>query len=210
MKRILLGVLLLALTAGCMRQKMVITSEPSGARVVVNDEFVGTTPYEMDVMHIGVFRIRLEKDGYYPMNVKEPYPAKPHQKIPFDLAAHAGPWTIQEEREFHYVMQRIEHPDDIAGIIARAEEMRDQTTPLIEERRAYSAERTPIEWPILPRARPERRPPPRTQTEPSDTDAPVAAPRIEETPASTGDSHAPVAVPIDMDALGGDFFDERP
>lgn len=209
MARFLLCAFLLASAAGCMRQKMVITSEPSGARVVVNDEFVGTTPYEMDLMHIGVFRIRLEQDGYYPMNVKEPYPAKPHQKIPLDLVAHAGPWTVREEREFHYIMQPIERPDDIDGIIARAQEMRDQTTPLIQERREYSERRTPIEWPILPRVRPLPDESPRhTEDKPTPPTEPTTQEDKEASPAPVRET--PVGTPIDMDAIGGDFFDERP
>lgn len=213
MARILLCALLLATAAGCMRQKMVITSEPSGARVVVNDEFVGTTPYEMDLMHIGVFRIRLENDGYYPMNVKEPYQAKPYQKVPLDLVAHAGPWTIKEEREFHYIMQRIERPDDIDEIIARAEEMRDQTMPMVQERREYSERRTPIEWPILPRVRPltdedeGARP---TEGRPESPEEQTASPAPDASAPPAPDANAPVPAPIDMDALGGDFFDERP
>ena len=64
--------LLPLILGGCVSREMVINSEPQGATVYVNEAAVGKTPLQMPFKHYGTFRVRLEKPGYYPLDVNEP------------------------------------------------------------------------------------------------------------------------------------------
>ena len=57
--------LVLPVLAGCGATRvLVIDSTPSGARLFVNGEDVGTTPHRISYVHEGRFEVRLEKPGY--------------------------------------------------------------------------------------------------------------------------------------------------
>ena len=62
-----LGLVLSLAVSGCMERSLEITSEPSGATVLVNEAKVGQTPYTYRFKHYGTFDIRLEKKGYQSM-----------------------------------------------------------------------------------------------------------------------------------------------
>ncbi len=137
--------------SGCVQRKMVITSEPSGAEVWVNEQWHGKTPFELPFKHYGVFSIRLEAEGYYPMYVKEPVAAPFYQQPGIDLISEAAiPTTIEDDRSLHYVMQKIEGPDEMSAVLERADDMITRTDEIIINRRVYDAQRNPVDLPILP------------------------------------------------------------
>ena len=137
--------------AGCVERKMMITSEPSGADVWVNEQWHGKTPYELPFKHYGVFSVRLEAKGYYPMYVKEPVSAPLYEKPGLDLISEAAiPGTIQDNRAMHYVLQKIEAPDEVSAVLDRADAMITRTDEVIADRRLYDAQRVPVDLPILP------------------------------------------------------------
>ena len=136
---------------GCVERKMVITSEPSGADVWVNEQWHGKTPYELPFKHYGVFSVRLEADGYYPMFVKEPVAAPLYQQPGLDLISEAAiPGTIKDNRSLHYVLQKIEGPDEVAEVLERADDMITRTDEIITTRRIYDSQRDPVDLPVLP------------------------------------------------------------
>lgn len=144
-------IVIAALVCGCVERKMVITSEPSGADVWVNEQWHGKTPFELPFKHYGVFSIRLEAEGYYPIYVKEPVPAPLYQQPGLDLISEAAiPATIKDDRNMHYVLQKIEGPDAIAEVLERADDMITRTDEIITTRRVYDAQREPVDLPILP------------------------------------------------------------
>lgn len=147
---------LLALTSGCVERKLVITSEPAGADVWVNEQWHGKTPYELPFKHYGTFGIRLEKEGYYPMYVKEPVVAPFYQQPGPDLIAEAVvPKTINDQRNLHYVLQKIGAADDPNEVLGRADEMIKTSEPIIDRRRKYDLMRTPTNLP-LPQSDPKK------------------------------------------------------
>lgn len=54
----------LAMSLGCVERRLLITSEPSGALIRINDEPKGRTPLEVPFTWYGVYDIRLEHEGY--------------------------------------------------------------------------------------------------------------------------------------------------
>ncbi len=151
---LLLGVLLSA--GGCVERKLVITSEPSGADVWVNDQWHGKTPYELPFKHYGTFGIRVESAGYVPVFVKEPVPAPAYQHVGPDLISEAViPAKINDVRKLHYVLQKVEGSDDPAGIVSRAEDMIKSSEPLLDRQRRADALREPKKL-ILPVKEPKK------------------------------------------------------
>ncbi len=128
---------------------MIITSEPSGATVVINDSWRGTTPYTLKFMHYGVYSIRMEMDGYYPMIVKEPIKAPYYQQTGTEFVSEVlVPKRISDVRELHYVLQKVESEDSKEDVMQRAEEMKQQVDATFKERQERDAERKPIHLPL--------------------------------------------------------------
>lgn len=137
------------LCSGCVERQMVITSEPSGAEVWVNEQWHGKTPYTLPFKHYGVYSIRMEMPGYYPMYVKEPVKAPVYQHIGPDLVSEALiPATIHDDRSLHYVLRKVEEPDPTEEVVARAKDMIDTSEPVIQRRREYDALRQPKSLPL--------------------------------------------------------------
>lgn len=141
---------------GCVERKLVITSEPSGAEVRVNNQWRGKTPYELPFKHYGTFGITIEHPGYVPVFVKEPVEAPAYQRIGPDLISEAViPAKINDVRKLHYVLQKVEGPDDPAGIVTRAEEMIQSSDPILDRQRKADALRQPKEL-FLPVKEPKK------------------------------------------------------
>ncbi len=141
--------LALGLAGGCVERSMVITSEPEGAQVTVNQTWSGTTPFTIPFKHYGVYDIQLRKEGFYPLRVAEPVVAPGYQKMGADFVSEAlVPAHIQDRRELHYRMQAIEKYDDMDEVMARGREMKehvaDVTVPRAEEDQDREARALPL------------------------------------------------------------------
>ncbi len=62
---LIMVLIVLCLYSGCnsLHRRLTITSEPSGARVWVNDQEIGKTPISKNIVYSGTYKIRCEKDG---------------------------------------------------------------------------------------------------------------------------------------------------
>jgi len=92
-------------TTGCIRSIVRVTSQPSDARVTINYVERGRTPIEMPILWYWYYKIRVEKDGYEPMEVDERFYAPPWAVTPFDLLAEALPVPIKNTYHRHYVLK---------------------------------------------------------------------------------------------------------
>ncbi|MFZ4731103.1 MAG: PEGA domain-containing protein [Pirellulales bacterium] len=95
-----LGAMLLATgTAGCVQRRMTIRSNPPGALVYVDDYQLGQTPVSTDFIYYGTRKIRLVKDGYETLTVRQPFPLPWYQVFPLDFVTeNLWPWEIRDER----------------------------------------------------------------------------------------------------------------
>ncbi len=110
--------------AGCVRRTLVITTEPAGALLWLNDREVGRTPVEVDFDFYGTYDVRLEQDGYEPMMTSGKADAPWWDTVVLDLFAEAVPGTLTSRVEWHYVMQPVD--DDREGLIDRARTLREK------------------------------------------------------------------------------------
>jgi hypothetical protein len=150
-KILILG--LIAFTAsvfsGCVSREMHITSEPSGAKVLINDTYKGITPMTHKFVHYQVFGIRVEKEGYHPLYVEETVKAPLYEKPGIDLISEAFiPKHYHDKREFHYVLEKIEEVDDIDKVMENASAMRKKVSTLAKESKKKDSEKSHITLPL--------------------------------------------------------------
>jgi len=103
---LLAGVFAAALTTtGCIRSIVRVNSEPSDARVTINYVERGRTPIEIPILWYWYYKIRVEKDGYEPVEVDERFYAPPWAVWPLDLLTEALPIPIKNTYRKDYVLK---------------------------------------------------------------------------------------------------------
>lgn len=110
--------------AGCVQRRMTVRSNPPGALVYVDDYELGTTPVSRDFVYYGTRKIRLVKDGYETLTVRQPFPLPWYQFFPLDFVTeNLVPWEIRDERvvELAMVPASSTPPE---SVVARAEQAR--------------------------------------------------------------------------------------
>lgn len=121
--------------SGCVERALVITSEPNGAQVTVNQQWKGTTPYVLPFKHYGVYDIWIEHPGveengrmvkFYPLHVGEPVRAPGYQVAGADFVSEVLlPTTLRDQHTLHYILERVEEADDVEDVLARASQLRE-------------------------------------------------------------------------------------
>ena len=120
-----IAILLLAVAAaGCVQRRMTIRSNPPGALVYVDDYQIGTTPVSHDFVYYGTRKIRLVKDGYETLTVRQPFPIPWYEYFPLDFVSeNLIPWEIRDERVVDLAMApAAATPPEV--VVARAEQAR--------------------------------------------------------------------------------------
>ena len=120
----LLVVVALISAAGCVQRRMTIRSNPPGALVYVDDYQIGTTPVSTDFIYYGTRKIRLVKDGYETLTVRQPFPIPWYEIFPLDFVTeNLWPWEIRDERVVDLAMSTTASmPPE--SVVARAEQAR--------------------------------------------------------------------------------------
>ena len=109
---------------GCVQRRMTIRSNPPGALVYVDDYQIGTTPVSTDFIYYGTRKIRLIKDGYETLTVRQPFPIPWYEIFPLDFVTeNLWPWEIRDERVVDLAMSTTASiPPE--SVVARAEQAR--------------------------------------------------------------------------------------
>ncbi len=146
-----------AVSAGCVQRRMTIRSNPPGALVYVDDYQVGTTPVSHDFVYYGTRKIRLVKDGFETLTVRQPFPVPWYEYFPLDFVSeNLVPWEIRDERVVDLAMQPAAAlPPEL--VVARAEQARLAAGSLP----AALPQPTPVQpIPAPPPVAPQQLPPP--------------------------------------------------
>lgn len=93
------------LLGGCLRPTIQVTSEPSGAAVVVNGDYAGTTPVTVPFIWYWYYEMELRRDGYEELKVRERMYAPPYYYIPLDLLFEIIPVNFHDRRYRHYYLE---------------------------------------------------------------------------------------------------------
>ena len=120
---LLLAILSISQT-GCVTRRLTIRSNPPGALVYVDNYEIGTTPCSTSFTYYGTREIRLVKDGYETVTVKQPIPAPWYQWPGIDFVSeNLVTRDIRDHRMVTYDMQpQMVVPNNI--LLTRAEELR--------------------------------------------------------------------------------------
>jgi hypothetical protein len=97
---------------------MTIRSNPPGALVYVDDYQIGSTPVSSDFIYYGTRKIRLVKDGYETLTVRQPFPLPWYQVFPLDFVTeNIWPWEIRDERvvDLAMVPAAMTPPEEVVG-----------------------------------------------------------------------------------------------
>jgi len=109
---------------GCVQRRMTIRSSPPGALVYVDDYQIGTTPVSTDFIYYGTRKIRLVKDGYETLTVRQPFPIPWYEVFPLDFVTeNLWPWEIRDERVVDLAMTTTASTPP-ESVVARAEQAR--------------------------------------------------------------------------------------
>lgn len=125
---------LVTVSAGCAERRIVVTSEPSGATVFINDVEVGRTPVAAGFTYYGVYDVRLRRDGFEPISTSAKADAPLYEYAGPDLITEAIPGGVLTEVKWHFVMSPTPElgPDKTAfeaDLIQRAVRLRSSTEP---------------------------------------------------------------------------------
>lgn len=138
--------------SGCVQRRMTIRSNPPGALVYVDDYELGTTPVSHDFVYYGIRKIRLVKDGYETITVRQPFPLPWYQFFPLDFVTeNLIPWEIRDERVVDLAMvPAASTPPE--SVVARAEQARlaAGSLPPAEPPRVLPIQAVPAPPPPLP------------------------------------------------------------
>lgn len=121
---VLVALVLVATAGGCVQRRMTIRSNPPGALVYVDDYQIGTTPVSTDFVYYGTRKIRLVKDGFETLTVRQPIPVPWYEVFPLDFVSeNLWPWEIRDERVVDLAMAPVEsQPAEL--VVARAQTAR--------------------------------------------------------------------------------------
>lgn len=100
------AMLLIALSlTGCIRSRVMLSSEPSGAEVTWRGDYRGVTPIEIPIIWYWYYDYSLEKEGYVPIEKVERFRTPPWFLLPVDFFAEIIPFPFPDRRERHYVLE---------------------------------------------------------------------------------------------------------
>ncbi|MFM7250095.1 MAG: PEGA domain-containing protein [Planctomycetaceae bacterium] len=110
--------------SGCVQRRMTIRSSPPGALVYVDDYQIGSTPVSTDFIYYGTRKIRLVKDGFETLTVRQPFPMPWYQVFPLDFVTeNLWPWEIRDERVIDLAMTPADS-QPAEAVVARAQQVR--------------------------------------------------------------------------------------
>ena len=107
MLRFALLLLIVCCSVGCVERRLLITSEPAGALVYLNDQEVGRTPLEVPFTWYGTYDVRLEREGYETLETEQVAEQPWWEKPGPDLIAEALP-NKRVEIAWHLKMYEAE------------------------------------------------------------------------------------------------------
>lgn len=93
---------LLAIAGGCAERRLIITSEPAGATVWVNDTELGRTPVSASFLHYGTYDVRLRLEGYEPVVTSARAETPFYEFVGPDLITEAIPTDVVTEIRWNF------------------------------------------------------------------------------------------------------------
>lgn len=111
---------------GCVRRTVTINTAPQGAKVILNDEEVGTSPVQVDFLWYGDYDVIVRKDGYETLHTHQRLEPPWYQVPPFDFFAEIlNPVMLHDQQQMSFTLHPAQ-PIDKAELIQKAGEVRER------------------------------------------------------------------------------------
>ncbi len=95
-----------ALLTGCVERRYVVYTDPPGATVFHNGDFIGVSPADDHYVYYGKHHFTIVKDGYETLQVDQEITTPWYEFFPLDFVSeNINPWPIEDAREFRYALQ---------------------------------------------------------------------------------------------------------
>lgn len=121
-----------SLPCGCVERRFTVHSEPSGAKVYVNNKAVGFTPVDVPFTYYGTYLISLEYPGYQIKHVEERIKAPLYAYPPADFVVECiYPGTVSDVRHLEYTLDPMPRPN-LDELLIQAQELRERGKQLPE------------------------------------------------------------------------------
>jgi len=124
------GVLIAALSltsVGCVNRRATITSNPSGALVLLDGERIGYTPVSFEFQHYGTREITLIKPGYATLTTLQKIAPPWYQIPPLDFVSdNFLPGKVIDRQRFNYMLTQ-DQPYPTDEILGRANHLRSES-----------------------------------------------------------------------------------
>jgi len=126
--RTLALVALLTATGCAAKRSLMVTSDPPGAAVRLDEKIIGTTPITVDFHHYGIRRITLYKDGYLTTTRRVDVDAPWYGLFPMDYLSEVFlPIGWKDRHRVHFTLSPgtpVEMRPDLRSVMDRAETLR--------------------------------------------------------------------------------------
>ena len=124
---LLFAIALLSAAPGCLHRRMTITSNPPGARVLLDGEEVGETPTSVDFTYYATREVVLQKDGYDTLKTLQKVPTPWYQFVPLDFVTdNLLPFQLTNRHEFTYQLQPSSTIVPTQELLGRANALRSE------------------------------------------------------------------------------------
>jgi len=132
MKSLIIALGILAVLCGCADRKIIIKSEPEGAKVMVDSQEMGVTPCSFPFTYYGTREIILKKDGYQTRRILKSINPPLIHIFPFDVLILFVPYPLKDYREFSYKLSTYKK-SDVQDVLKRGEELKNQLNKKLEK-----------------------------------------------------------------------------
>lgn len=114
-------------STACVRRTARFTTEPSGARVFLNDREIGETPATVEFSWYGDYDVIYRKEGYDTVKTNVPMEQPVYQLFPIDFFAEVlWPGEIHDHHDIPTQELKPSQPPARDELVQRAMELRDQ------------------------------------------------------------------------------------
>ncbi len=126
MRAILCVAMLTAVAVGCVERRYVITTDPPGAAVYRNGEYIGNTPVDDPFLYYGNYHFTIRKEGFATQQVNQEITTPFYEYWPLDFVSEVlVPYHIEDVRYLHYQLQPLQ-PPNIPALLSQGQNLRNE------------------------------------------------------------------------------------
>ena len=117
---------LAGLMTGCVERRYVITTDPPGAAVYRNGEFIGNAPVDDPFVYYGNYHYTIRKEGFATLQINQDIKTPFYEYWPLDFVSeNLVPFHIEDVRYLHYQMQPLP-PPNIPALLNQGQNLRNE------------------------------------------------------------------------------------